>query len=243
MDRTEDGTPLRPWVRIDAATFQDPDLIDGGFEACAAFIAVLTRAKLMGRRGGLLTEHDIRPLILARHMAGGAEQVRLMEVGVARLLESGVLIRHGTSLKIARWWKYQNDPRASIRTKRWRERKKPRARDTSHNVNGHEAEIRSGTDVTICDVGDDDVTGRSPVEALRASSTGLSAQERAARLPPGVAMHGVFRREAPPQATSDTARIIATEKAKMREALERRTAKATALGGEGTEGGHDGLAR
>lgn len=173
MPDDADDSPHRPWIRLDAAIFQDPDLIDMGFEAGVAFIAILTRAKLMGRRGGRLRERDIEPSVLLHHTNGSAEHRRIFEIGVARLFEARLLLRHETGVTVTHWSHYQSDPGGAKRTADWRERKasptvtgaKAQAPVTSQAV----AESRHETVVTKCDVGDGDGTGRRDVPSLSPS--------------------------------------------------------------------------
>jgi len=152
----DESAPLRPWLRIDAALYSDAALIRGGFAAGVAFLAVLTRAKLLGRYGGRLDPSDVDPLVLARHVNGGPEHEALLAQGIAALRDGTpplIVPSAGGGLVLVHWWRYQSDPGHAARQRTYVERKKAATDGVTS------PDVSSSSSVTDRHA-DDDGTGR-----------------------------------------------------------------------------------
>ncbi len=127
--------PNVPWVRLNAATFQDARLIRAGFWGGLVWVAALTMAKLHGWRGGRVPKDEFDVSLISHHLnavtvAGVTQSI---EEGIASLVRVGLLEDDGTYWQIRGWAKYQPDKTGAERQGRHRAKNAEKARVTVRN--------------------------------------------------------------------------------------------------------------
>lgn len=269
------------WIRLDVAAFSDRSLRRAGPAGKRAFIAALMLSKSRDWRNndepGWLPHREFDGSEVALHWGDPdtPEVVAAYDNGIRVLLSEGIFRSDVGGYWITGWRTYQPDQSALARKRKERREKWKKATDQAtasgvsrgvtvcHDASqSDDARHEPSCDVTPRDVDvhvtrrDVDVDG-TETETETGRSTDSHSRTRtgtAPELPPGVATFGVYKREPPPPVTSDTLRIVAEEKAKMRSTLAKNngaagcisrtpaddgTATTTALG-KGTKEGTDG---
>lgn len=145
------------WLRLDAAYFSNPKIIDAGWDAAVVFLACLTMVKMHGWRAGAIGRSAMRPRILRRHL-GLPERCHSdtdIENAIGELVRVGLLAEDENGYVVTGWSKYQPDPTATKRKRK------------SRSKNGQASQSRLSQGVTVSHGCHDDVrdvrTGRTDV--------------------------------------------------------------------------------